>query len=104
MYVCESEKWRNRPGRRHIPVQVLKPPRRRRNVPVTSHTHVVGRTVTGLVGIFGIVGINGRHIDQADGKGARLELVALGEALGAIGVSAEVVKLRHGCNLKKYPV
>jgi len=42
---------------------------------------MVGRTVAGLAGIFGIVGINGRHIDRADGQGARLVLVALGEAV-----------------------
>ena len=68
------------------------------------HTHMVGRTVAGLVGIGIIEGINGRHIDQVDRQGARLGLVALGEALGAIGVTTEVVKLRHNCNLQKYPV
>ena len=65
-----------------------------------------GRTVADLVRIFGIVGINGHHIDLVDGKRARLILVALGEALGAIGVATEVVKLklRHDCNLQKYAV
>jgi hypothetical protein len=63
-----------------------------------------GRTVVGLLGIFGVIGINGRHIDQVDGKGPRLGRLALGEALGAIGVTTEVVKLRHDCNLQKYPV
>jgi hypothetical protein len=40
-----------------------------------------GRTVVGLAGIFGVIGINGRHIEQVDGKGPRLGLVALGEAV-----------------------
>jgi hypothetical protein len=57
-----------------------------------------GRTVVGLFGIFSVKGINGRHIDQVDGKRARLGLVALGEALGAIGVAAEVMVLGHFWN------
>ena len=62
-------------------MQVIALPRRKSYVLVTIHTYMGGQTVAGLVGIFGIVGINGRHIDQADGKGARVELVALGEAV-----------------------
>ena len=61
-------------------------------------THMVGRTVAGLVGIGIIEGINGRHIDQVDRQGARLVLVALGKALRAIGVPANMVvvkPLRH---------
>ncbi len=63
-----------------------------------------GRTVVGLFGIFGVIGINGRHIDQVDGKGPRLGLVALGEALGAIGVATNipvVVPLGHVLLMKK---
>ena len=78
-------------------MQVLKPPRRSSYMSTTSHTHMGGRTVVGLFGIFSVKGINGRHIDQVDGKRARLELVALGEARKAIGVAANYLLPGHSC-------
>jgi hypothetical protein len=49
---------------------MILPPSGKTDTSAAIHAHMVGRTVTGLVGIGIIVGINGRHIDQVDGQGA----------------------------------
>ena len=66
--------------------------------------HAVGRTVDGRLGVGAIIGRNGHRIDQVGGKGARLGHGGFGKALRALGIATEVDKLRHDCNLKKYPV
>ena len=65
-------------------------------------TNAVGRTMDGLAGVGGIVGVEGCRINEGR-HWARQNPVGFVKARMARGVAAEVIELGHCCQYKKYP-